>query len=282
MQTILVPTDFSASAKNAAIYAINLAAQLKLQKIILYNAYLSPPVMNEPAGVPVIPVTDLETFKTISTDGLEQFTQSLKSICPSGVTLEQKSEFGDIVNDIDEICETTEADLVVLGITGTSKMEELLIGSTAVSVVKRTKVPVIIVPGEAQYASINNIMLACDFKNVAETIPVHAIKSILDATDAALHVLNVYEEVDEVSPDKAKQKELLQTLFQEYEPGFHFVKNEDFTAGINEFVTANSIDLIIAVPKKHGFLHTLFREGHAKKLAFHSKVPLMYIHDEDL
>jgi hypothetical protein len=138
------------------------------------------------------------------------------------------------------------------------------------------------VPVDAAYTAINNIMFACDFKRVVEITPIQPIRDVLDATGAALHIVNVYENDKEITADKTEQQELLHSLLKEYHPTFHFENNEHFIDGINHFVEANSIDLIITIPRKHKFFEGLFKERHTKKLAFHSNVPLMYIHQEDL
>jgi nucleotide-binding universal stress UspA family protein len=281
MNTILVPTDFSEPARNAARYAIALAGDVDAKKIVFYNAYQAPPIMTETA-VPAMPLMDIETMKNISEQGMATFKEKLQQECPEGIALEHKTEFAILAKDINEICMKAGAELIVMGITGTSKIEEVLIGSTATSVVKHTKVPVIIVPGEAKYASIKNVMLACDYKNVVQTTPVGPIKNILDATKAALHVVNVYESDKEMTEDKTFQQELLHSLLRDYDPKFDFVNNPDFIEGINHFVEANRIDLIITIPRKHKLFEGLFRERHSKRLAFHSHVPLMYIHQEDL
>ncbi len=284
MKTILVPTDYSAAAKNAALYAINLASQVRVQNIILYNAYQAPPVLTETAVMPTtsLPYFDIETFHDISKKGMEQFKESIENLCPGDIKIDTQIEYGGLDNHVNELCKNNGADLIVMGITGTSKIEELLMGSTAVNVVKNTNVPVIIVPAGAKYNSIKNVMLACDYKKVAETTPLQPIKSILDATKAALHVVNVYESDKEITSNKTYQQELLHSLLKNYEPRFHFENNEDFITGINDFVEANNIDLIITIPKKHSFFEGLFKESHTKKLAFHSHVPLMYIHEEEL
>lgn len=281
MKTILVPTDFSEISRNAAMYAIGLASDVNATKIVFYNAYQAPPVLTETA-LPAMPIMDIDTMKDISEQGMTTFLERIRQECPEGIELEHKAQFSILANDINDICEDAGAELIVMGITGTSKVEEVLIGSTAVSVMKQTKVPVIIVPAEAKYTSIKNVMLASDYKNVVETTPVQAIKSILDETKAALHVVNVYEGDKEISADKTVQQELLQSLLKEYEPQFHFENNDSFIAGINHFVEAHSIDLIIIIPRKHKFFEGLFKERHSKKLAFHSHVPLMYVHREDL
>lgn len=284
MKTILIPTDYSDTAKNAALYAVNLASQLQIQNIVLYNAYQAPPVISETAVMPTasMPYFDIDAFRDISVKGMEQFKKSIENFSPPNIKIETQIEYGALDNDINKICENNEVDLIVMGITGTSKIEEVLIGSTAISLVKNTKIPVIIVPADARYTAVRNIMLACDYKKVAETTPVQAIKRIADATKAKLHVVNVYESDKEINSGKTYQQELLRSLLSDYDPFFHFIHNEDFVIGINDFVEENNIDLIITIPKKHRFFEGLFKESHTKKLAFHSHVPLMYAHEEDL
>lgn len=281
MKTILVPTDFSEISLNAARYAMGLASEVHAEKIVFFNAYQAPPVLTETA-VPAMPLMDIDTMKNISEEGMLAFQRKMQQECPEGITLEHKTGFSILLNDINDICKDAGADLIVMGITGTSKIEEVLIGSTALSVMKQTTVPVIIVPAGATYTSIKNVMLACDYKNVLKITPVQPIKSILEATKAALHVVNVHESDKDITADKALQQQLLYSLFKEYEPRFHFENNDDFVNGINHFVETNGIDLIIMIPKRHRFFDGLFKERHTKKLAFHSHVPLMYIHQEDL
>lgn len=281
MKTILVPTDFSEISRNAARYAMRLAADVDAKKIVFFNAYQAPPVLTENT-IPAMPIMDLDTMKDISEQGMKMFLEKMQQEAPEGIALERRTGFSILSNDINDLCKEIGAELIVMGITGTSKIEEVLIGSTALSVMKLTTVPVIIVPAEAKFTSIKNVMLACDFKNVVETTPVQPLKSILNATQATLHVVHVAEGEKEISEDQASQQELLQSLLKDYDPKFHYENNEHFIDGINHFVETNNIDLIIAIPRKHKFFEGLFKERHSKKLAFHSHVPLMYIHQEEM
>lgn len=281
MKTILVPTDFSENAGNAARYAMKLAPDLNASNIVFYNAYQAPPVLTE-TTVPAMPLIDMETFRGISENSMVEFQKKMQLECPVGIELEHKTEFSVLTSDINEICKSINADLIVMGITGTSKIEEVLIGSTAINVMKETKVPVIIVPSEAKYNSLKNVVIACNFKDVLKTTPVQLIKSILDTTGASLHIVNVIENNKELTEDKSQQKDVLQSLLQEYNPQIHLENNDDFIEGINHFVDENSIDLVITIPRKHKIFEGLFKERHTKQLAFHSHVPLMYIHQEDL
>jgi nucleotide-binding universal stress UspA family protein len=166
-----------------------------------------------------------------------------------------------------------------MGITGASRVEEALIGSTAISVAKHTKVPVIIIPPNARCKQVNRLMLACDYKKIAESTPLQPIKKMLEKTQAKLFVVNIMQKQNQ--QDLATQDALLNSIFREYNPELHHLDDEDFINGINDFAEANDIDMIITIPRKHGLFAGLFKESHTKQLAFHSHVPLMCIHEEE-
>lgn len=82
MKNILVPTDFSATAQNAARYALQLAGQLGAPKVILYNAYQAP-LMIDPM-VPAVQLLDEEQLRSSSQDSLDKFKLLLQPFCPAG------------------------------------------------------------------------------------------------------------------------------------------------------------------------------------------------------
>jgi hypothetical protein len=53
-------------------------------------------------------------------------------------------------------------------------------GSNALKFVKEGVCPVMIVPPDAQYQEIKEVMLTSDFKNVDSSIPVAPIRKLLD------------------------------------------------------------------------------------------------------
>lgn len=274
MNTILVPTDFSSVAYNAALYAINFAKGHSATTVVLYNAYQTP--VNVDPAMPTIQLLDIEELKRSSIEGLENFRQQLLPECGDVVQLTMLSEFNLLAENINGVCEKTNADLIIMGITGKSKVEEVLIGSNTISVIEHTRTPVIIVPADSSYTPIEDVVFACDYKKVEETTPVATLKNVLEKTKANLHVVHV-EKSD--AADTAGQSALLQNLLRGINAKYHNIKGDDFVETINQFAADVSADLIITIPKKHGWLESLFRTRHTKKLAFHSHVPLMVIHD---
>jgi nucleotide-binding universal stress UspA family protein len=277
METLLVPTDFSPTAKNAALYALQLAEQLAAKKIVLYHSY-EIPVTIDPM-VPGIQMLDMESLKEDSEKGLEIFKQELLALA-SGINIDTISEYGALTQGLDDVCSKVNAGLVVMGITGGGVLEEKLIGSYTLSVAKHTKLPVIIVPANARFTRIEEIMLTSDFDKADKAIPVDLVRKILAETKAKLFVFNIEEdEVIEKYPSTIMgESYAIHSLLQDMNPEYHYSTNTNYVEAVNDFALEYQIDLIISIPKKHGFFERLFTTSHTKQLAFHSHVPLMVIH----
>ena len=106
-----------------------------------------------------------------------------------------------------------------------------------------------------------------------ETTPVSSIKNFLDSAKAALHVLNISAHPDEA--EASNKKHVLENLLQGCNTEYHFVTNADFNDAVDRFVAENQMDLVIMASKKQGIFESIFTTHHTKKLAFHSKFPLM-------
>src|SRR6185436_17838587 len=117
MKTILVPVDFSETARNSALYAAGLAKWIGADKLILFNAY-SIPLATEMSWA-VLQTAELRKF---SEDGLADFRNMLLVEIGEGVTIECFSEFGFLNERIDAVSTNTNSDLIVMGITGGGKL----------------------------------------------------------------------------------------------------------------------------------------------------------------
>ena len=282
MKHILVPIDFSEPSKHAAHYATALAEHLNAEKLILYNAYQQPmpadPLLIEPT-MNAMEVYNVSELSDISREHLNRFKDEIQLDAPASLQVEVIGEFNDLIEGIEEVCASQQIDLVVTGITIGDRLTETLVGSHAIDIAKQITTPVLIVPHEADYKPIRTILFACDYKQVAETTPVLPLQNILTETGANLLVLHV-KESDKKDDGLLAGSDALKNLLHEAEPQFFEVQNSNFAEAINTFIAKNNVDLVVAIPKKHGFFEGLFRKSHIKTLAFHAHVPLMLMHEE--
>ncbi len=270
MKNILVPVDFSSTAKNSAIYAANIACELGAEKVILYNAY-SMPLATEMSWA----VLQTEELQKASEDGLKEYKRELEKVCPGQVAIETISDFGFLAERIDTIAREANADLIVMGITGGGKLEEVLMGSNTTHVVHHTSVPVLIVPSDAQWKDVEVIGWACDYKDVIKTTPARAIAKIVDELKARLVVMHNNPDPRAFDPELFHNNVMVAEMLKKVQPKFDMVSYDNFLDATNDFVEKHKVDMLLVIPKKTGWFESLFKRSHTKMLAFHSRIPLL-------
>ena len=275
MRKFLVPTDFSDTSKNAARYAVELASAIPDSMIILYNAYdkITP-------GSDGSPLSENENDrKAILEQALRNMEIELHSL--SNIKIEYVAEVGNnLVENMARYVKNYGVSAVIMGITGATRLEQIFIGSNTLNFVSEGVCPVIIVPPNARFKKVENVMFISDFKNVASTTPVKSIKEILDIFNPTLHIVNVdSEHYVELTEEYRVERNKLETIFQDFSPQFSFIRMFDFLDAINTFANDRKIDLIITIPRKHSYIGGLFRSSHTKKLVYHSHIPILAIHE---
>ncbi len=283
MQTIIVPTDFSTTASNAAEYAVQFAEQIKVKRILLFHAY-ELPIALDPL-MPGVQMLELDSYKEVANNNLENFRNELRSKFPnSTIQFDVVVEYGSITGGIEMIATREKIELIIMGITGGGALEETLIGSNTTSVAGALGMPVLIIPPNARFIPIKKIMLSCDFDQADKYIPVSIIRQMIQDTKAKLLVFNIEVDMEE---NNAKYPASMMgegfavhTLLQEFQPEYHFTKNKEYVDGVNEFADSHGVNMIISIPKRHGFFEKLFIKSSTKKLAFHSHLPLLVVHKQ--
>jgi nucleotide-binding universal stress UspA family protein len=270
MKNILVPVDFSATAKNSALYAAGLARELGARKLVLYNAY-SMPLATEMSWA----VLQTEELQKASEEGLKAYSDELGKVCGSDIAIETISDFGFLAERIDAVAHQADADLIVMGITGGGKLEEVLMGSNTTHVVNHTTIPVLIVPSNAQWKDVKVVGWACDYKDVLKTTPATAISTFIEALKARLVVLHNNPDPKAFDPELFHNNVMVAEMFQRIKPEFEMVSYDDFLEATQNFVEKHNVDMLLVLPKRASWFESLFKRSHTKLLAFHSSVPLL-------
>ena len=71
-------------------------------------------------------------------------------------------------------------DMVVMGITGSSRISQVFMGTNTLNVIRHINTPVMIIPPDAKFTGIKNMLFVSDFKDVARTTPFVSLKNVLD------------------------------------------------------------------------------------------------------
>jgi nucleotide-binding universal stress UspA family protein len=259
MTTVVVPVDFSATSLNAVTYAVKMFTGIYGVNMTLYHMYEKPGEKE----------ASEKALKELRTSLFDTGIVKIQLFCEEG---------HDFVSNLEKWTHKNKPDMIVMGITGKSKAAQLLIGSNTLSMVKKNLCPVLIVPAGAQFNNLKKIVLASDFIHAPSASTAKAIKNILSAFFARLHIVNV-NPAHHVSITEAYQKVQaeIDELFKGYEREFHFIGMYDLQETINLFVKDHQIEMIMTMPKDHSWFSALVAGTNTKKMAYQSTVPVLAI-----
>jgi len=274
MNNFIVPIDFSETSKNAARFAAHISTLVPDAHLILYNVFDTIEAGSD--GTPL--ESDDSTRKAIMELALQSVKTEITGITNASIScvVEEDHHF---VDTLVSYVSKNDIQLIIMGITGSTRLGQIFMGSNTLKIISRNVAPVIIVPPDAQSKSAKNIMFITDFHDVEATIPVVALKKVLDLFSPTLHIVNVdSDHYVELTEEYKTARAKLDLIVKEYNPEYYFIRMFDFMEAINQFVADKEIDMIITIPRKHSFLSNVFKTTHTTKLAYHSHVPIVAIH----
>ena len=261
MHRVIVPVDFSETSLNAARFTAQMLAGKKDAVAILYNNY-------ESAG---------------DYDVCVHYQESLrKEFIATGVkNVECENEMGgDLIENIARLAHTTRATLIVMGITGKSEVRQAMFGSNTLKLVDKNLLPVMIIPPDAAYKGVNNVVFTSDYKDIEATTPAPLITAVLEMFNPMLHIVNVNKEhyvslTEEIEAGKLVFRE----MFKSFKTEFYFITMNSFYDAVDNFVNDYNIDVLITIPKHQSNAVSLFKSSHTKRLAYHSRIPILAAHE---
>jgi nucleotide-binding universal stress UspA family protein len=277
MRTILILTDFSDVALQAARYGVQLAVRLNC-RVLLLNAYQSlEPVSNVPVTpeLPIIQANPDELYKE-SNAQLEILRKRLEPEA-AGITISTLSEDDILEEAVKRIVAKESVDLVVAGISDKSNLEKFLIGSNSIRIMENCTYPMVIVPEDARLVLPQRILLVVDYEILRKGTALPALVTLLNNLHPeALFAVSVDGESN-YSAEEKKDISHLHQLLEQYQASFHYLDNDNVTEGITKFAAAHNAGLIIVLHEKQGLLATLFKKDVSKQLAWNSDVPLLIL-----
>ena len=271
MKKILATTDFSKAGDNALLYAAALAVHTKCTLHIIHATHI--PVVND--SFFDISYT-LEELRKSDEERMFELIDVLRKKFGPDLKLEEETQIGFTTELISEIIKSEEVQLVVMGIAPADRMSELIFGSTSTLVAGQLHIPVLIVPSGVKFRPWSKLAFTFDQKNVAAEAA-GLIKLLTKPFGTALHFVNVQDEAIPHEDDN-----MLKPLFKalgEKAPRVHYLKYvpNSTVMIIQDWARRYKATAIAMIAREHSIFWKMLHERTTKKMAFHTKVPLLII-----
>lgn len=275
MKKILFPTDFSQTANNAFVYALQFAESIGAE-IITLHVYELPQV--DYIQVPVYLLDIYEVTELSNFENYKHHIPVLREIAEKQglghIKISNVLESGNLIDSIHRITDQEVIDYIIMGTKGAQGLASTFLGSVTEKVMHHAQSVVLAIPEGCAYAPASHILFTTKFKPEDRPLldKVVALATAFQSRVTCLYVDNS-DNTNQRDIEAWKQGIVYEKI------DYHITHAEDVEGEILHFITAHQINML-AMPKHHkGFFEGLFHTSLTKKLAFHLKIPILALHD---
>ena len=276
MKKILFPTDFSETANNAFLYALNLAKSIDAQVYVLHVYELPMITGSLSAGLiqNVYETVELGSFDNFK-DNIPQLRQIADDNGLNEIPIKFILEEGNFLYILREIIGEESVDFVVMGTDGNSVIEKMLFGSNTINAITSMKVPILSIPHGMSFKGFKNI----GFTTVFDQKDKDALKYLIEIANrhhAKIHCMHVSKD------GKFNQQAMKdwQDQFAGDPIVFEVYHDADPVNAVLDFIKEKQIDLLTVVSRNKGFFDKIFSPGFTKKIANKNITPLFVFHEQ--
>jgi nucleotide-binding universal stress UspA family protein len=236
-------------------------------------------VVEMPVSTAEFPVTDfvVEQMQADASEEIKTLWDELIKRANGKVNIFIHVEVGTVEYRIEELCARKAPFVVIMG-NGGNFLERVIAGSKVSNAIRNLPYPLIVIPANVFFHSIKKIVLACDLDDIANGISIDFLKDLGKIFSPSIDVINICtpSQDGQSEADASFEFHSWKDKLHEIYPEIHFVRMAKVEEGISEYLSEHPADLLLVFPKKHSLLE--FHRSHAKRIAFHSSVPVASVH----
>ncbi len=270
---VLLPVDFSENSRRAIDFAVAALASSETYFYML-NVYSMP---HGTSNTMFVSLKD-EMKKDAEQDMAKELAY-VKDKYPR-MNFSGLAVYGDFIDDCNSFIKRENISVVVMGTKGASGMQEVLIGSNASEAVQNLTAPVLTVPMQCELSSPNKAVLAVDYLDM-QNDTIHQLNELMQQIGVQeLFVVHVKDPEDETEVNKNEIEAQLSDALKGVDFSFHTVENENVEDGIKQFREEVDGEMVIVINRMKGLWGRLFKTAHSKKLAMHTNISLLVLHEQ--
>lgn len=280
MKTLIILTDFSKTARNAATTALEIAIQLH-SNVLLVNSYLLPLAIFS-AEAEGRALMDSALIAAVSETGLKKEARRLKRLLNAKSDLIQKPEIN-ILSAIDSVNQTVQTlsksmqiSMMVVGAHHTW-LPFIFSAIDLKQLLAQLNYPLLIIPKNHSGITIKNFVFAADFGTDNHPL-LHHLLDYAKLFNFQIHLCHVSPSVfipDFIEEDKVANFERYIAILGQGKISFTVVKSNHVAKAINACCVAIGADLLGIIYHPHGMGWKMLHENHSAKLIRNQKLPLI-------
>lgn len=273
MKTILVPTDFSKNAFVAGQYAASLAKETGA-KVLFYHVYIVLYSGFEETGVSVKHVEWADQEASVA---MEKLLTTVRAQYPD-VQIEGEFIRGFMIDALMErLKQDADIQLIVMGTKGVTNVAESIFGSTTYEVLKKSHIPVLVIPEDTPDYSLQHVGFFSDY-NTHEIGALQLMTSLLTPVKSfdVLHFIKQGATGNAEKRENWKAEASAALGNQSIEIKEIPVEKVDLHSVIN-LATDQRLDLMVFTRPQKPFFEKIFGKSLTKAVANYPVIPSLFI-----
>lgn len=260
MKNILVPLGVSENAPHTLRYALDLAQQFQAQLYVM-DAF-SPRYSNTHI---------LNAREAVNRNNAKRIKDLIASLGTASSEVQWVTYEGDLLQGIEALDDQVQLDLIVTGPMPNTQDTTIFLGPTAGRVVKKTQIPVLVVPEEAQYSTPKKVLFAFKRGRIKGERSLAPLKYLQDKFGFQLDLLLV-----KIPGQKRKEQQIDHEII---ELSSQMTSSENATVyqGVLEHFHDVNPDMLVVFARKRGFFEKLIASDVVYKKDFFTKRPLLVL-----
>lgn len=170
-------------------------------------------------------------------------------------------------------------DMIVMGTKGASGLKKLIIGSNTGAVITKVKCTTLIVPENASFLPLGEILFPTDFSLFYGVKTLEPVFDILERFNSHLRVLHMGNKEGNLTTDQLKNKEFLGDYLHHRKHSFHFLTNKKIEESVQCFVESRNINLIAMVAKNLNYFQQILFHTKVQHMSYHTDLPFLVLHE---
>lgn len=278
MKQILIPTDFSENAWNAIVFGLTL---FKDQECVFHFLHTYTPafyrvdyVMGGPE-FSAIPDSGVER----SLVGLEKTKEKIERLYPNPKhRYNTLASFNTLTDEIKDITRERNINLIIMGTQGATGAKEIFLGTNTVHVLRKTKIPVLVIPNKYAFTAIDSILFPTDYWSDYKIEEFGFLLDFADSLKAEIVVFHANEEHD-LTEAQQKNKVLLSSKLKDIKHRFVLDRDNLMPKAVYKYIEENNAGLLAMMNRKHSFFERLMIKQNVDAFGFHIDIPFLVIPD---
>ena len=260
MKNILVPIGSSENSLNTLQYAIDFACEIDANVFVLraYNA-------QSKAG------TIINVDRILERESNLYMRSIINSANRKGKDIQLITAKGNVLDSIESVEKEIGVDLIVMGPKSNSIKEEVFLGSTTGSVVKKSNIPILIVPESYVFKPFNSVLTAFKTGIVNKKNALNPLKFIKDRFNPVINLLLVK------TPSYTDKDLVLNPALESLKSSLTITENATTFQGVLEHFQSHQPDMLCVFRRKRGFFTKLWEKNTILKKEFHCNIPLLVL-----